>query len=720
MDSTALVNTLIDAFPFEPTSAQVEALHAMASFFDDESAEAVFVLKGYAGTGKTTLIGALVKSIAKLRYKTVLMAPTGRAAKVMAAYANRAACTIHKRIYFTQQERQGNLKFKLQKNKFKRTLFLVDEASMIANQQQQSKLFENGSLLHDLITYVRSGEDCKLMFVGDTAQLPPVHTTLSPALDANVLSLTYNLAPQEVELDEVVRQGKDSGILFNATRIRQQLLNNQTEHFQFILAKFPDIIRLQDGYEIQDALETSFREVGREETACIVRSNKRANGYNQQIRSQILGKEPDLATGDLLMVVKNNYHWLEPTSGPGFIANGDTVEVLKIKAIKELYDFRFAEVSVRMLDYPDEEPFDTVFLLDTLASETHALSFEENTKLYQAVREDYAHLPQYKQYLNVKKNPFFNALQVKYAYAFTCHKAQGGQWKRVLVEKPYMPDGLDAGFFRWLYTAVTRASEQLFLVGFDDSFFDADWFDYFCPMRIIAVIPARYEAQRFPGKLLADLAGKTVLQRTYEAVQQTKLFDEVWVATDSDAIARHIKTIGGQVYRSQLVHDCGSNRVAECAEQLDADVIINVQGDEPFISTQALSDLINAFKQDSEGSIDLASLMIPIANKEDIENPNVVKVVSDNQGRALYFSRAAIPFMRAPGKAFRHVGIYAFRKAALLDFYAQAPTPLEQAEKIEAIRYLEMGKVMQMLKTDFVGVGIDTPEDLVKAAALLG
>ena len=239
-------------------------------------------------------------------------------------------------------------------------------------------------------------------------------------------------------------------------------------------------------------------------------------------------------------------------------------------------------------------------------------------------------------------------------------------------------------------------------------------------MRIIAVIPARYEAQRFPGKLLADLAGKTVLQRTYEAVQQTKLFDEVWVATDSDAIARHIKTIGGQVYRSQLVHDCGSNRVAECAEHLDADVIINVQGDEPFISTQALSDLINAFKQDSEGIIDLASLMIPIANKEAIENPNVVKVVSDNQGRALYFSRAAIPFMRASGQAYRHVGIYAFRKAALMDFYAQAPTLLEQAEKIEAIRYLEMGKVMQMLKTDFVGVGIDTPEDLEKATALLG
>lgn len=238
-------------------------------------------------------------------------------------------------------------------------------------------------------------------------------------------------------------------------------------------------------------------------------------------------------------------------------------------------------------------------------------------------------------------------------------------------------------------------------------------------MRIIAVIPARYEAQRFPGKLLADLAGKTVLQRTYEAVQNTRLFDDVWVATDADVIAEHVKEIGGQVFRSQLQHDCGSNRVAECAEQLDADVIINVQGDEPFISTKALSDLIAAFKNDTTHSIDLASLMIPIDAKEDFENPNVVKVVTDMQGRALYFSRAPIPYMRASGQAYRHVGIYAFRKSALLDFYAQAPTPLELAEKIEAIRYLEMGKVMQMLPTEFVGVGIDTPEDLARAKALL-
>ncbi|MEK9530071.1 MAG: AAA family ATPase [Flavobacteriaceae bacterium] len=468
MIAEQFLKTLKNNFPFTPTEAQEEALSAFASFLTTASSNDVLLLKGYAGTGKTTLVGTIVKSIGSLRYKTVLLAPTGRAAKVMAAYAKRTAYTIHKRIYFTHQERQGKLSFKLQKNKFKRTLFLVDEASMIADQQQQSKLFENGSLLHDLIHYVQSGEECRLLLVGDTAQLPPVHTTLSPALDTAVLSSEYGLVPSEVSLNQVVRQGQDSGILFNATRIRHQLFAGDTTSFTFSLLPFTDIIRLQDGFEIQDAIETAFREVGREETACIVRSNKRANGYNKQIRTQILGKEAELAKGDLVMVVKNNYHWLKPDSGPGFIANGDIVEVLNIKAIKELYDFRFAEVQVQMLDYPDEEPFDTVFILDTLEMDTHALSFDDNTKLYQAVREDYAHLPQYKQYLNVKKNPFFNALQVKYAYAFTCHKAQGGQWKRVIVEKPYLPDGLDAAFFRWLYTAVTRATEKLFLVGFGD------------------------------------------------------------------------------------------------------------------------------------------------------------------------------------------------------------------------------------------------------------
>lgn len=238
-------------------------------------------------------------------------------------------------------------------------------------------------------------------------------------------------------------------------------------------------------------------------------------------------------------------------------------------------------------------------------------------------------------------------------------------------------------------------------------------------MQVIAVIPARYDAQRFPGKLLADLNGKTVLQRTYEAVAQTELFNAVWVATDSDQIENHMNSLGGNVFRSSIPHDCGSNRVAECVTHLQADVVINVQGDEPFISKQALADLILAFQKDTTQQLDLASLMIPILDENEIQNPNVVKVVTDQQGRALYFSRAAIPYRRAAGQVYRHVGIYAFRKAALLDFYAQKPTPLELAEKIEAIRYLEMGKVMQMLKTDFIGVGIDTPEDLERAKTLL-
>jgi 3-deoxy-manno-octulosonate cytidylyltransferase (CMP-KDO synthetase) len=238
-------------------------------------------------------------------------------------------------------------------------------------------------------------------------------------------------------------------------------------------------------------------------------------------------------------------------------------------------------------------------------------------------------------------------------------------------------------------------------------------------MRFIAVIPAHLEAQRFPGKLLVDLLGKTVLQRTYEAVVQAQLFDEVWVATNSDAIEHHIKSLGGLVYRSKLKHDCGSNRVAECVEGMDVDVVVNVQGDEPFVSAQSLRDLMNAFRQDFESEIDVASLMIPIEDKSEFENPNVVKVVADQSGKALYFSRAAIPFMRATGQGFRHVGIYAFRKAALLDFYGHEPTTLEKTEKIEAIRYLEMGRMIQMLPTDFVGVGIDTPQDLVRATELL-
>lgn len=434
----------------------------------------MFLLKGYAGTGKTTLIATWMKSLKPMGFRIVLMAPTGRAAKVMSTYASSKAYTIHKRIYFAQQNKQGAIKFKLQKNKHRKTIFIVDEASMIADNQQYAKLFENGSLLNDLIEYVSSGDDCKLVLVGDTAQLPPVRQELSPALDKTFLETSFQLDVHESELNEVVRQSSNSGILTNATALRKIIQSGVGSSFSFEVKQTDDVVRMLDGYEIQGALEDAYREVGRTETTIIVRSNKRANLYNRQIRTQIMGLENALAVGDLVMVVKNNYFWLPTNSSAGFIANGDVLEVLRINAFKELYGFQFADVQVRLVDYDDQPPFDTVLILDTLDSETHALTAEQSNSLYTQVRQDYGHLPQYKQYTEVKKNPFFNALQVKFAYAVTCHKAQGGQWKRVFVEQPYLPEGPSIAYYRWLYTAVTRASDKLYLIGFGEDYFSKD------------------------------------------------------------------------------------------------------------------------------------------------------------------------------------------------------------------------------------------------------
>ena len=468
------IQQIIKHFPHAPTASQQASIQLFSSFLAAKDTKAVFLLKGYAGTGKTTLIATWLKSLKPLGYRIVLMAPTGRAAKVMSTYASSKAYTIHKRIYFAQQNKQGAIKFKLQKNKYKKTIFIVDEASMIADNQQYSKLFENGSLLNDLIAYVDGGDDCKLVFVGDTAQLPPVKQELSPALDDIFLENAFQLQVHEAELNEVVRQSAQSGILTNATALRHIIQSKVEVPFSFDISHTDDVIRMQDGYEIQGALEDAYREVGMTETTIVVRSNKRANLYNRQIRTQIMGLENALAVGDLIMVVKNNYFWLPVESSAGFIANGDVLEVLRIHAFKELYGFQFAEVQVRLVDYEDQVPFDTVLVLDTLDSETHALTAEQSQSLYTQVRQDYAHLPQYKQYLEVKKNQFFNALQVKFAYAVTCHKAQGGQWKRVFVEQPYLPEGPSIAYYRWLYTAITRASDKLFLIGFEEAYFFKD------------------------------------------------------------------------------------------------------------------------------------------------------------------------------------------------------------------------------------------------------
>lgn len=462
---------ILQKFPYEPTQKQNELLDVLTHFIFSDDNRALFLLKGYAGTGKTTIISTVVHNLWKIGQKAVLLAPTGRAAKVISGYSNRQAFTIHKKIYFPKKQGNGGVSFVMQPNKHTDTLFIVDEASMISDEKQHAKLFENGSLLDDLISYVYSGKNCKIIFIGDTAQLPPVKLTMSPALEADNLSFEFNKEVTEIELDEVVRQEEGSGILANATDLRL-LIQNDSTHFQFDV-NYPDIIRLEDGYDIQDAITSAYDgDIGVEDTAIIVRSNKRANQYNQQIRTKIRGQENEISTGDYVMVVKNNYYWLKDSSSAGFIANGDICEVMRINAIKELYGFKFAEVEVRMIDYPDMKPFETVLLLDTLASESPSLTYEESNRLYEAVKEDFAHeKSKYKQFMGVKKNKYFNALQVKFSYAMTCHKSQGGQWKTVFIEQPYLPNGSSVEYLRWLYTAVTRAQEKLYLIGFKDEYF---------------------------------------------------------------------------------------------------------------------------------------------------------------------------------------------------------------------------------------------------------
>lgn len=475
MNSVEFYQLIKEQFPFRPTSKQDIVLRELSEFILESEPNALYLLKGYAGTGKTTIVGTIVNNLWKAKRSAVLMAPTGRAAKVIANYSGKEAFTIHKKIYFPRKEKAGGVKFILQPNKHKNTVFIVDEASMIPDAPSESKLFENGSLLDDLMQYVYSGYKCRLLLIGDTAQLPPVKLDISPALDENLLALNYNKEVSKMELNEVVRQEQDSGILENATKLRQVLSDTFYDTFRFSLQGFDDIIRLIDGHEIMDAINDSYSTLGNEETTIIVRSNKRANLYNQQIRERILFNENELSSGDYLMVVKNNYFWLKPTSEAGFIANGDIIEVLEIFNIKELYGFRFADVKVRMVDYPKMRPFETVLLLDTISAESPSLPYEDSNRLYQEVQKDFAHeTSNYKKFLAVKNNKHFNALQVKFSYAITCHKSQGGQWHTVFVEQPYLPNGIDRDYLRWLYTAVTRAKEKLYLIGFKSDFFDDD------------------------------------------------------------------------------------------------------------------------------------------------------------------------------------------------------------------------------------------------------
>ena len=461
-------------FPFVPTKEQEKSLEEISAFLLSADDRRLFLLCGYAGTGKTSLVAALVKTMEQLERRTVLLAPTGRAAKVFSSYSGKPAYTIHKWIYRQKSILNGS-SFTLMENRAQNTLFIVDEASMIANEGATN--FGSGALLDDLVEFVYSGRGCSLLLLGDTAQLPPVGEELSPALSATYLRSMF-LNVSGVELTQVMRQLDGSGILQNATMLRHIIADGALGALpQIKLNGFADICRVQ-GEELIEAIEGSYSSVGIDETIVLCRSNKRANIYNEGIRRRILYREEELNRGDILMIVKNNYYWREELGKQDktilekidFIANGDTAEIVYVGSTEEMYGFRFADVTLSLTDYEDCE-LDVKIMLGTLTSESPSLTRTESETLFAAVWEDYPEIrSKRKRMEEVRKNPYYNALQVKYGYAVTCHKAQGGQWKRVFLDQGYVtPEMAGPDYYRWLYTAFTRASEKLYLVNWSDS-----------------------------------------------------------------------------------------------------------------------------------------------------------------------------------------------------------------------------------------------------------
>jgi exodeoxyribonuclease-5 len=476
MEIKQVEDLLFQYFPFEPTQGQRILILALAEFILNHKRLEAFLFKGYAGTGKTTILSAIVKAAPALKLKTVLLAPTGRAAKVMASYSGKQALTIHKKIYMPRTTSDGGLQMHRMDNLHTNTLFIVDEASMIPGKPtQDGGFYDNSDLLSDLIEYVYMGKNCTLILIGDTAQLPPVGADVSPAMDARFIETSFSLQLRKLELREVMRQSLQSGILANATRIREKIAGEDFSFPLFQLHDYTDIKRIT-GAELEDALMFAHKDYGDDKSIVITRSNKRANIYNREIRNRILFKEEEISAGDYMMVVRNNYFWLPKESPAGFIANGDIIEIQKIRKISELYGFRFADAVIRLVDYPDHPEIETKLMLDTITADTPALSYQQNQQFFNEVLKDYADLPHRRQRMEkVKNNPWYNALQVKFAYALTCHKTQGGQWDTIFIDQPWMPDNtLDKEFLRWLYTAITRATQQVYLVNFQDDFFGDD------------------------------------------------------------------------------------------------------------------------------------------------------------------------------------------------------------------------------------------------------
>lgn len=461
----ALYDKIRASLSFEPTIDQSELIDKLSQFITSDSNNELFILRGYAGTGKTSVIGALTKSLSSVQFKSVLLAPTGRAAKVLSRYSGKRAFTIHRKIYKKYLEPEGGIRFGLAENKHKNTLFIVDEASMIGDQRSNED-FSGTSLMDDLMEYVYSGDNCKLIFSGDVAQLPPVGSPISPALNPAYLKNKYSFSIKGSELKTVVRQANESGVLFNATALRVQLYQSSKEFPQ--LTNFKDVVKVS-GEFLEDALNEAYRDFGDENVLIITRSNKRANLFNQQIRVRIKFREESISAGDLMMAVKNNYTLLEENSPVGFIANGDGIELLKVIRQTEMYGLQFAEVVFRLPDYPEQPEVRGMLNLSTVTSENPNMTYQEQRALANLILQDLpANASRYDQVKYLRENEFYNALQVKFSYAVTCHKSQGGQWPCVFIDKGYMTqEMLGEEYYRWLYTAITRATEKVYLINFE-------------------------------------------------------------------------------------------------------------------------------------------------------------------------------------------------------------------------------------------------------------
>lgn len=461
---------LINNLGLNPTAGQSELMEKISSFIANPDPGEVFIIKGYAGTGKTTIVNTLVRTLSKFERSSVLIAPTGRAAKVLTSYTGRAAYTIHKKIYRQKAGRDGLGNFVLDRNYHKNSFFIVDEASMIGDRGMGNSQFGTGDLLGDLKEFVNQGENCQLILIGDTAQLPPVGLDISPALNSvNLKSIGFTA--NEVCLRDVVRQSADSGILKNATMLREMIENRLKDNPIFNIDDFDDIQRVS-GTELIDEIESCYSKFGEDETIIISRSNKRANKFNQGVRNQILWREEEISNGDLLMIVKNNYFWIKPDDDMDFIANGDIARIDRINAYQSIHGYRYADVSLSFPDH-DKLSIDAKIILDTLSLDSAAMPIEKQKELFQTIFEDYPEAKTKKDRIKkVIEDPFFNALQVKFAYAVTCHKAQGGQWKSVFIDPGFFREGMmDVEYLRWLYTAFTRATEKLYLVNFPDEWF---------------------------------------------------------------------------------------------------------------------------------------------------------------------------------------------------------------------------------------------------------